>query len=70
MKLSLCDAKSLKFTICIFPPIKKHKKIVMNVEENSELVPTKLTGQNIYLRTARMSDFVAIKVYRQDPEKF
>jgi len=40
----------------------------MNVEEKSELLPTKLTGQNIYLRTAKMSDFEAIKVYRQDPE--
>jgi RimJ/RimL family protein N-acetyltransferase len=40
----------------------------MNVEKNSELLPTSLTGQNIYLRTARISDFEAIKVYRQDPE--
>jgi len=42
--------------------------MVMNVEENSELLPTKLTSQNIYLRTARNSDFDAIKAYRQNPE--
>lgn len=40
----------------------------MNVEENSELLPRKLAGQNIYLRTAKMTDFEAIKAYRQDPE--
>ncbi|WP_339722386.1 GNAT family protein [uncultured Paraglaciecola sp.] len=40
----------------------------MNIEENSHLLPKQLTGRNIYLRIAKMSDFEAIKSYRQDPE--
>jgi len=40
----------------------------MKVEENSELIPPSLHTKRIYLRTAKSSDFPAIKSYRQNIE--